>query len=107
DIRDLDGDGIDEWVLSPTELPEDPDVPGYYFPKWRTDVMTWNERTLTLAGVAVHEGAIPALTGAFPSAQRRSSAASLYPAPVVTDEACTAALALRDPSGVTTLVAVP
>ncbi len=100
DVRDLDGDGVDEWVTSPSELPGDPDVPGYYFTYWRTDLWHWDEDTLTLLPVAVHEGGLPALVGAFPQATRRSSMGALYPAPVVADERCEPALVLRGADGV-------
>lgn len=49
DIRDLDADGADEWVLSPTKDRADPDVPGYYFAKWRTVIPGGGSRSrLTL-----------------------------------------------------------
>jgi hypothetical protein len=65
DIRDLDGDGQDEWVVSPAHDPQDPDVPGFYFLKWRTLFGHWNEASLSLALGAPHEGLLPELVPRF------------------------------------------
>lgn len=108
DVRDLDGDGIDEWIVSPVELPGDPDVPGWYFPRWRTDVLRWNEATGLLEPLAVHEGAIPQLVGAFRRADRTASQGYLYPVLTVAEPAtCAARLVLRGADGALRFEAVP
>jgi hypothetical protein len=79
DVRDLDGDGQDEWVISPSRDPSDPNVPGYYFCKWRTKISRWDEATTTLADVATIEGAIPLLVPTFRLPSRSTSRSYLYP----------------------------
>jgi hypothetical protein len=79
DIRDLDGDGHDEWVLSPSRDPEDPDVPGYYFVKWRTVLGYWSDVLSTWKESATLEGAIPMLVPAFRSPELTTSRGFLYP----------------------------
>lgn len=79
DIRDLDGDGLDEWVLSPSRDPSDPDVPGYYFVKWRTVLAYWSEPLLSWKETATIEGAIPMLAPAFRSPDLSTSRSFLYP----------------------------
>jgi hypothetical protein len=108
DVRDLDGDGSDEWIASRVELPGDPDVPGWYFPRWRTDVLRWNEATGTLDEVTLHDGAIPELRAAFRRPDRTASQAYLYPTLTVADPAtCEAQLVLRAPDGTLRFEAVP
>ncbi|MBN1772146.1 MAG: hypothetical protein JXB32_12840 [Deltaproteobacteria bacterium] len=100
DVRDLDGDGHDEWVVSPVELPGDPDVPGWYFPRWRTDVLRWDEATGTLEPLAVHDGAIPQLVASFRRPNRTASQGYLYPVLTVSDPAsCAPQLVLRSADG--------
>lgn len=65
DITDIDGDGLEEWVISPTKDPGEPDVPGYYFPKRRTSLQRWNEANLTLTAFRTYEGYVPWLHPAF------------------------------------------
>ncbi|WP_413613113.1 hypothetical protein [Bdellovibrio sp. HCB-110] len=43
DVIDIDGDGADEILFSPTKLPSQPDVPGYYFPQFTTYVGHFNQ----------------------------------------------------------------
>ncbi len=107
DIRDLDGDGIDEWVVSPSELPEDPDVPGYYFTRWRTDLWHWDEAAVATTPIAVFEQGIPALEGAFGRPTHRTSMGAMYPVPVVADERCVPALVLRSSDGARVHVDLP
>ena len=108
DVRDLDGDGSDEWISSPVELPGDPDVPGWYFPRWRTDVLRWDEATETLTLLATHEGAIPQLVAAFRRPDRTASQGYLYPVLTVSDPAtCEARLVLRAADGTLRFEAVP
>ncbi len=107
DIRDLDGDGTDEWIVSPSELPGDPDVPGYYFARWRTDLLHWDEGSTSLVPVATYDQGIPALTGAFGRATTRTSMGALYPVPVIADDDCEARLVLRTPQGALATVELP
>lgn len=82
DVRDLDGDGVDEVLLSPVELPTDPDVPGYYFPKWQTQIahLATDEKSFTIARTL--EG-IPELVPFFRDARRTTSFSALYPVATV------------------------
>jgi hypothetical protein len=98
DIRDVDGDGVDEWIASRTELPGDPDVPGYYYPKWRMDVYHWDEATLSLELVTSDDRGLPVPLTAFRGEDRSSSAGRLYPAAVV-DDGCVPSLVLRTSAG--------
>jgi hypothetical protein len=77
DIRDVDQDGDEDWVLSPTE-PTNTD-PGWYFVRWKTVLALWNESTLAFDVGKVHEGAIPYLTGAFRRPDKTTSRGALYP----------------------------
>lgn len=79
DVRDLDGDGVDEIVLSPVELPGDPDVPGYYFPRWKTQLahLAADEKSLVVG--KAFDG-VPELVPFFRDARRTTSFSALYPA---------------------------
>lgn len=79
DIRDLDADGSPEWVLSPSRDPSDPDVPGYYFVKWRTLFARWDEASRTLSPAGEHDGWIPHLAATFRQAGKTTSRSFLYP----------------------------
>ncbi|MBL8744597.1 MAG: hypothetical protein JNK04_25990, partial [Myxococcales bacterium] len=105
DVRDLDGDGADEWVLSPTKDPTDPDVPGYYFAKWRTVVAHWSELTLALEPLATHEGAIPWLVPFFRRPDKSTSRSFLYPSLTERQPDGSLSLLLRSSAG--ELVRVP
>jgi hypothetical protein len=94
DIRDLDGDGVDEWIASHTELPEDPDVPGYYYANWRVDVLRWDEATLSLQPVTSDERGLPYPMSAFREPDRSASSGVLQPVAVV-QEHCVPAVVLR------------
>jgi len=80
DIADMNGDGIEELIISPTRWASDPDVPGYYFPKWQTSFYHWNESTLTLGATATFANVVPYLVPTFNQPTRRTSRAYLYPA---------------------------
>jgi hypothetical protein len=80
DVRDLDGDGVKEVVASPAHDDTDPDVPGYYFVKWRTAIYHWDEANETLVGVKTFPGVIPHLVAAFREPTRTTSMGYLYPA---------------------------
>lgn len=99
DIRDLDGDGVDEWVLSPAKDPSDPDVPGYYFVKWRTVIAHFDDDRLALEPSATHEGAIPYLVPFFRSPEKTTSRSFLYPALTERQPDGGLALLLRSSSG--------
>jgi hypothetical protein len=99
DVRDLDGDGTDEWVLSPSRDPGDPDVPGYYFCKWRTTIAHFDDAALALVDAVTVDGAIPKLV---PSPRRpdvTSSRGALYPALTARGADGTLALLLVDAGG--------
>jgi hypothetical protein len=98
DISDLDQDGTDEWLLSPSRDPEEPDVPGYYFVKWRTRLAHWDEASLSLTTQVEHQGVIPWLSPALRRPDRTTSRGSLYPALSVRRESGLVLL-LRDAAG--------
>ncbi|MEO7091883.1 MAG: hypothetical protein ABI175_01450 [Polyangiales bacterium] len=85
DVRDLDGDGVDELVLSQVEAPSDPDVPGYYFPRWQTFLAHLSADGSKLVTTRTFDGAIPELVGAFRDARRTTSFGALYPSLTVSD----------------------
>jgi hypothetical protein len=78
DVADVDGDGALEWFVSPTRDPADPDVPGYYFTKWRT-VVSRLEIDKTLSELSTIEGAIPHLVPRLREPARTTSYGALYP----------------------------
>jgi hypothetical protein len=98
DIRDLDGDGLDDWVLSPSRDPADPDVPGYYFLKWRTLLGTWDEASHVVHTGPPAQGAIPLILPAFRSPKKTTSRAHLFPA-LVARQGSMLALLLRGSDG--------
>lgn len=85
DIIDLDGDGVDEWLISPTRSASDPIGPSYYLPKWQTSSYHWNESTLTLTSGTTWSGVIPYLTKSFTTANTTSSDGYLTGAQVYVD----------------------
>jgi len=86
DVRDLDGDGVDELVLSQVEAPTDPDVPGYYFPKWQTMLAHLSADGTKLTTIKTFDAAIPQLMGTFREPRRTTSFGALYPALTVSDK---------------------
>lgn len=106
DIRDLDGDGSPELVTTATEDPEDPDVPGYYFPKWRTSLQHLDIASATLTEHATFEGRLPAFAAGFSTATHRSSMTYLYPASIVAVD-CEPQLVLSASDGTPENVPVP
>lgn len=84
DIQDLDGDGIDEWIVSPTRDSNERDVPGYYFAKWRTNTYHWVESTLTLKSLKTYSG-IPELIARFREPTKTTTMSYLYPVNTVRD----------------------
>jgi hypothetical protein len=99
------GDGADEWVVSPVELPTDPDVPGYYFPRWQTTLLRWDEAALALDKIASFPDAVPALVPVFRGPERTTSMSYLYPAlTTMLLPGCALKLILRTSAGETELV---
>lgn len=79
DIRDVDGDGRDDWILSPSRDPGEPDVPGYYYLKWRTQLAHWDETGLGIIVDREVMDAIPLLAATFRLPEKTSSRSYLYP----------------------------
>jgi hypothetical protein len=98
DIIDLDGDGVDEWLISPTRYTSDPLGPDYYMPKWQTSSYHWNESTLTLSTVTSFSGVIPYLAKSFTRANTSSSDGYLTGAQVYVDSGARKVL-MMDSSG--------
>ncbi|MBW2453890.1 MAG: hypothetical protein JRI68_05250 [Deltaproteobacteria bacterium] len=90
DIRDLDGDGTAEWVISPT--------PNGYLPSWQTDLHQWNEPATSLTLVASHPGVLPARAAGFRQPERTTSRGALYPTLVVAGD-CEPLLLTRTEQG--------
>jgi hypothetical protein len=89
DIRDVDGDGTDEWLTSPvcTQVSNDPVNPhvpacpgsGWYFPLKRIDIGRWNNATNRLVHERTIDGVFPYLIGTFRKPTISTSRASLFP----------------------------
>lgn len=77
DIRDLDGDGVDEMVLSPTQSAGDA-----FLPTWRTRIARWDEATSSLEVISEHDG-IPELVASFRRGHTSTSRGRLELAPIV------------------------
>ncbi|MBK8259164.1 MAG: hypothetical protein IPK82_41720 [Polyangiaceae bacterium] len=86
DIRDLDQDGTDEWVLSPSRDPNEPDVPGYYFVKWRTLIAHWSDATLSYVESFTIQSSIPTMVPTFRTPDLTTSRSFLYPTLTVRNE---------------------
>lgn len=87
DVRDLDGDGLEERIVSPT---------AGYLPDWTTEVRTADGSVrATFIG-------LPALVARFREPETTSSRGYLYPVPVV-DDGCGPALVLVQEDGSYTL----
>lgn len=94
DIRDIDGNGIDEIIGSPTRWKSDPDIPGYYFPKIQTNIYHWNETDKSMPCTKTFAG-LPNLTPRFKSGDRSTTKQYLYPVQVL-DEGGKINLVLHD-----------
>lgn len=79
DIQDVDQDGLEEWVLSPARDPSDPDVPGYYFVKWRTVLSSYVAGMTTISVATQYTGRIPYLAPTFRKPRKTTSRSFLYP----------------------------
>jgi hypothetical protein len=82
DIRDLNGDGFDEIIMSPARYSNDPDVPGYYYVKWETNVYHWNEGSKSLVNIKSYKG-IPYLSPFFREEKKTTTAGYFYPVQTV------------------------
>src|SRR5262249_12123800 len=98
---DVDGDGVEELLASPTELPGDPDVPGYYFTKWQTTAFHWNEQAAKFDQVRTYTG-IPEPVPSFRTATTTTTESSRLPVAVVS-VAGRLHLVLRNAQGVRVL----
>lgn len=74
DIRDVDGDGVDEWVISPTVTPGD-----RYLPQKKIVLYTWNESTDSLVHERTIDGVYPYIRSTFRQPTVSSSRGALYP----------------------------
>jgi hypothetical protein len=79
DIRDVDGDGRAELVISPVRFPSDPRGPGWYFPKWQTALYHWDEGRLVLDQVQSCPGVLPKLVTHLKLAGKASAESGVYP----------------------------
>lgn len=82
DIADLDGDGVDEWLVSPT------DTAGGYLPQWTTTLYHWDEGAEVLNAVQTIDDAVPYLQPHFdaPDASTTGVHRGLYPAQVIVED---------------------
>ena len=71
DLRDVDGDGTLEAIVSP--------APGGYLPDWTTQVLRWDEDTSTFAEATSFDGVLPYLTAVFPTGEVTAPRLGLYP----------------------------
>lgn len=79
DIRDVDEDNQAELVISPARYNTDPDVSGYYFPKWETSLYRWNESGQSLTNFKTFHGVLPMLVGRLKVAGKAAAADLIYP----------------------------
>ena len=78
DIRDLDGDGVTEWVTSPAA--------NGYLPSWSFDLHHWDESTLSLLPLQSYPSHLPARLATFRQPERSTSRGYLYPTLTVADD---------------------
>ncbi|MGW3955486.1 hypothetical protein ACWEKM_32205 [Streptomyces sp. NPDC004752] len=71
DIADVDGDGTDDWLASPTTG---------YFPNWQTNMYHWNEGAASLTNFRTDAGHIPYFKETFGRRTATSSDGYLTPA---------------------------
>tara|TARA_Y100000310_G_scaffold287099_1_gene311780 strand:- start:2637 stop:4202 length:1566 start_codon:yes stop_codon:yes gene_type:complete len=76
DIRDIDGDEVEEIIVSPTN-PQKP-----YFVQNLTNIYHWDENRLQLDSIKTVQG-IPNLSSRFPSTTTRDSRGYLSPAQII------------------------
>jgi hypothetical protein len=104
DIRDVDGDGRDEWITSPAS-PPGPTLTTAYLPQWQIALQHWTDASLELSVAAVIPDRIPWLEPRFRSGDKSSSFGSLYPVSVAAED-CAPMLVTRTPTGAIELVAI-
>ena len=75
DIRDVDNDGVDEWITSPDSHRE---LSGY-LPDKTTVISTWDEQTQTLVPEQTINGYYPYLTPTFRRSDATTTEQYLYP----------------------------
>lgn len=97
DIRDLDGDGADEWIVSPAETSGD-----RYMPRWRTQIGRW-DGAAGLVVTSEHDG-LPELVPTFRRGDASTSRGQLEVAPIVRDADGATALVLRRADGTRVLL---
>jgi hypothetical protein len=95
DIADVDADGVEEWVTSPTEPTGAADA-GYYLPSWQTVLFRWDEGS-GLSTEATLDG-VPYLAPAFRRPDRTTSRGRLFPALVAVDGAGARHLVVSTPA---------
>jgi len=98
DIRDLDGDGTDEWICSPT--------PGGYLPDWQIELYHWNEQAEDVSLVHSYPGRLPAQRAFFRQPEKTTSLAFFYPTLTVAQD-CQLMLLSRTQAGALEAVALP
>ena len=101
DISDVNGDGVDELVTSPTRYTNEPDVPGYYLPHWQTDLQSWTEGTQALSAFRTYSNAIPRLDTHGVTATTTTSDDGLYPVQIAVSSGGVRSLAMLTSSKTT------
>lgn len=71
DLRDVDGDGKLEAIVSP--------APNGYLPDWTTQVLRWDEDTSTFVEGPTFGGVLPHLAAVFPTGEVTAPRLGLYP----------------------------
>jgi hypothetical protein len=82
DIVDIDGDGVEEWFISPTGILANSNTAGAYFPKWEFGVYHWSEESLNLEMQKYWSDRLPLLKLMGQEAEKTSSMS--YLAPILT-----------------------
>lgn len=100
DIRDVDGDGVEDWLISTTGS-----TPGSYFPNRWTGLYHWDESTLTLPFVKSYANLVPWLESSFKTAtvSNTSRFSGLYPS-LYTFQSGARKLVMMNTSNMMTLV---
>jgi hypothetical protein len=100
DIRDVNGDGTEEWVISPTGS-----ATGDYFPERTTNLYTWTDSTGTLTETKSYSGLVPWLASSFRTTGTSNTSVFpwLYPA-LYTYQSGVRKLVMMNSSNAVTLV---
>lgn len=109
DIKKIDSYMRDVLVMSPMRYQGEPDVPGYYYPKWHTSFYYWNESNLSLVMLDSIQGAIPYLSSTFRtgSVTNGSGDGGLYPILIGKDSAGQEAIAFYHSNKIVQYVRFP